>query len=105
MRDRISVFKGQKEIADIRKFIRRPPFETNFLELDGIALEVVEAYKNVARWAKPEGVPFDFRFFAMRPTIIKQPKGVALIIGPFNVSCRSRRGRASPHITAHLTLV
>ena len=54
--------------------------------MNGTLAEIVEAIKNVEKWAKPEGVPFDMTFAAMRPRIYKVPKGVGLIIGPFNVS-------------------
>lgn len=46
--------------------------------------EILTAYKKVGRWAKPEGVPFDFNTFAMRARTLKEPKGTVLIIGPFN---------------------
>lgn len=42
------------------------------------------AYKNVAKWAKPEALPFDLTSTPMRPVIRKEPKGVVLIIAPFN---------------------
>jgi hypothetical protein len=60
--------------------------ETVILELNATINECIEAYKNVDSWAKPSGVPFNIQFSAMKPTVYKQPKGVALIIGPFNVS-------------------
>lgn len=42
------------------------------------------AYSNVEKWAKPERAPLSLNFSAMRPVIRKEPKGVVLIIGPFN---------------------
>ncbi|KDQ07571.1 hypothetical protein BOTBODRAFT_38656, partial [Botryobasidium botryosum FD-172 SS1] len=70
----------------------RPMGEADFLELNLIILQATAAYDNVEKWAKPEYAPFDIYFGAMRPRVIKEPKGVALIIGPFNypVFCNLR---------------
>ena len=46
--------------------------------------EAVNAYHNVAKWSKPESAPWSFNYFLMKPTIRKEPKGVVLIISPFN---------------------
>ncbi|KAG8992632.1 hypothetical protein FRB94_011418 [Tulasnella sp. JGI-2019a] len=62
----------------------RPQIEVGVLEINGTIGECIDAWKNVDKWAKPEGVPFDLTFGVMKPTIFKQPKGVGLVIGPFN---------------------
>jgi aldehyde dehydrogenase (NAD+) len=54
------------------------------IEINGTIAEAVNAYHNVAKWSKPERAPWSFNFFAMKPTIRKEPKGVVLIISPFN---------------------
>jgi len=54
------------------------------IEINGTISEAVSAFHNVAKWSKPERAPWSFNFFAMKPTIRKEPKGVALIISPFN---------------------
>lgn len=54
------------------------------IEIGGTLSEAVDAYHNVAKWSKPESARWSFNFFAMKPTILKQPKGVVLIISPFN---------------------
>ncbi|KAG8858382.1 hypothetical protein FRB96_005267 [Tulasnella sp. 330] len=64
--------------------IGRPAFESSALEIEPIITECVSAWGNVKKWAKPEGIPFDRIFSIMRATIYKQPKGVALVIGPAN---------------------
>ncbi|KAJ6531647.1 NAD-aldehyde dehydrogenase [Mycena vulgaris] len=46
--------------------------------------EVMDAYKNVETWAKPEKPPLNVNFMFMRPVTYKEPKGVVLIISPFN---------------------
>ncbi|KDQ07573.1 hypothetical protein BOTBODRAFT_38660 [Botryobasidium botryosum FD-172 SS1] len=62
----------------------RPIQETFLLELDPIAGFIKKGYQSVEKWAKPEGIPFDFNFFLAKPKIVKEPKGTVLIIGPFN---------------------
>lgn len=44
----------------------------------------MEAYKNVDSWAKPEKPPLAINWMFMRPVMYKEPKGVVLIISPFN---------------------
>ena len=46
--------------------------------------EVLTQIKNVEKWSKPSRPPFNINFFPMRPLIRKEPKGVVLIISPFN---------------------
>ncbi|KAH9060602.1 NAD-aldehyde dehydrogenase [Lactarius vividus] len=62
----------------------RSDTETIVLEIGGTLGEAVDAYHNVAKWSKPESVPWSVNWFAMKPTIRKEPKGVVLIISPFN---------------------
>ncbi|KAI0301623.1 NAD-aldehyde dehydrogenase [Multifurca ochricompacta] len=58
--------------------------ETTILEIGGTLAETMGAYNNVAKWSKPERAPWSFNWFTMKPTIRKEPKGVVLIISPFN---------------------
>ncbi|KDQ07572.1 hypothetical protein BOTBODRAFT_59883 [Botryobasidium botryosum FD-172 SS1] len=62
----------------------RPVQETYGFELDPISGFIKKGYQSVEKWAKPEGIPFDFNFFLTKPKIVKEPKGTVLIIGPFN---------------------
>jgi len=62
----------------------RPAFESDILELTATVGEAVEAYKSVHKWTKPEYPPFDMTYGPMRPKVRKEPKGVVLIMGPFN---------------------
>ena len=54
------------------------------LEIGGTLTEAVDAYHNVAKWSKPEPASWSLNWFSMKPTILKEPKGVVLIISPFN---------------------
>ncbi|KAI9441264.1 NAD-dependent aldehyde dehydrogenase [Lactarius indigo] len=62
----------------------RSDTETFVLEIGGTLTEAVNAYHKVAKWSKPERAPWSLNWFATKPTIRKEPKGVVLIISPFN---------------------
>ncbi|KAG8899350.1 hypothetical protein FRB99_006771, partial [Tulasnella sp. 403] len=66
------------------KDLGRPALEASLMELSTTITDCMTAYDNVDKWSKPEGVPFHWSFTVMRPKIYKTPKGVVLIIGPFN---------------------
>ena len=56
----------------------------NRLDFGPTYAEVKVAYNNVAKWAKPQGIPFSINWFAMNPQVTAEPKGAVLIISPFN---------------------
>ncbi|KAF8633137.1 hypothetical protein AX17_004638 [Amanita inopinata Kibby_2008] len=62
----------------------RPVLESRFLEIDSSIGDVKTAYNKVNKWAKPEKPAFSLNWVLMRPVIHKEPKGVVLIISPFN---------------------
>ncbi|KAI0064306.1 NAD-aldehyde dehydrogenase [Artomyces pyxidatus] len=64
--------------------LHRPAFDADFLEINPLLTEVKLAYDRVAKWAKPEKPAWSFNWFAMKPTIRKEPKGVVLVMSPFN---------------------
>jgi aldehyde dehydrogenase (NAD+) len=47
-------------------------------------MDVRAAWASVDKWAKTEKAPFSVNGFPLRPVIYKEPKGVVLIISPFN---------------------
>ncbi|CDO75126.1 hypothetical protein BN946_scf185010.g51 [Trametes cinnabarina] len=69
----------------LRADLGRHPQETDLLEFTGVYAEVTTAYKNIEKWAKPQSVDFSLNWFAMRPKLQTEPKGVVLIIAPFNL--------------------
>ena len=68
----------------LKKDLGRPVLECNMLEIVPSIGEALTQLKGVDKWSKPEKPPFNFNFFAMKPVIRKEPKGVVLIISPFN---------------------
>ena len=67
-------------------YTRLTPFRLTLysLEINSSITEIITAYSNVDKWAKPEKPPFSLNFTVMRPVIYKEAKGVVLIISPFN---------------------
>ncbi|EMD33344.1 hypothetical protein CERSUDRAFT_87228 [Gelatoporia subvermispora B] len=64
--------------------LHRPPIETDLFDLSVVVQDVKNAYDHVEKWTRTEKAPFHFNWFAMKPTTRKEPKGVVLIIAPFN---------------------
>jgi aldehyde dehydrogenase (NAD+) len=80
IKDNIALF--QRALASD---LGRPDTETIILEIGGTLTDVMEAYHNVAKWSKPDRAAWSLNWFAMKPTTRKVPKGVVLIISPFNL--------------------
>lgn len=53
-------------------------------EFGTILTDLKHTYNNVDKWAKTESAAFSLHWFAMKPKIRKEPKGVVLIISPSN---------------------
>ncbi|KAF8638214.1 hypothetical protein AX16_010560 [Volvariella volvacea WC 439] len=68
----------------LKKDLNRPALESNFLEIGPSLSELTIVHSNVEQWAKPEKPKFNINFTPMRPVIYKEPKGVVLVISPFN---------------------
>ncbi|OCH93073.1 NAD-aldehyde dehydrogenase [Obba rivulosa] len=64
--------------------LHRPPIETDLFDLSIVIQDVKNAYNNIDKWTRTERAPFHFNWFAMKPSIRKEPKGVVLIIAPYN---------------------
>ncbi|KAJ3880668.1 NAD-aldehyde dehydrogenase [Lentinula edodes] len=62
----------------------RPQLEARMLDIDPSLVEIKLTLSSFEKWAKQESAPFSINFSAMRPVIRKEPKGVVLIISPFN---------------------
>lgn len=46
--------------------------------------DIKQAYDNIEKWVKPKSPGFNPKYFVMSPSYAPQPKGVALLIAPFN---------------------
>ncbi|PIL34991.1 hypothetical protein GSI_02778 [Ganoderma sinense ZZ0214-1] len=68
----------------LKRDLGRPPLETEFLEFAQVYNDVAKAYSSVDKWAAPTRAEFDLGVWAMSPKYTAEPKGVVLIISPFN---------------------
>lgn len=62
-------------------YVHYPFYRT---ELNSILLEIKQAYDNVGKWSQTEKAPWHYMWFAMSPATRIEPKGVVLLITPFN---------------------
>ncbi|CAL1697398.1 unnamed protein product [Somion occarium] len=74
----------QRFLDALAKDLGRPALETDFTEMTATLGDIYDSYNNVGKWAKDEKAPFSVLWYFMNPTVRKEPKGVVLIIGPFN---------------------
>ncbi|KIK59512.1 hypothetical protein GYMLUDRAFT_44485 [Collybiopsis luxurians FD-317 M1] len=79
LKDNVKLFE-ESLAADLG----RPQFEARMLDIDPTLGEIKTTLAGFEKWAKQESAPFSINFSAMRPVIRKEPKGVVLLISPFN---------------------
>ena len=63
---------------------RKSPEEVDLTELYPVISEIKDALRHLPRWMKPRRVPTPIGLFGSAGTIIHEPRGVALIISPWN---------------------
>lgn len=61
-----------------------PTHMTSSLDFSATYQDVHDAYNSVEKWATPYKADFNLSFWAMSPKIRPEPKGLILIIAPFN---------------------
>ncbi|KAI0356760.1 NAD-dependent aldehyde dehydrogenase [Trametes cingulata] len=77
---------NEQRIKDALKLdLGRHEIETEFFDFAAVYIGVRTAYDNVESWAKLQRAEFNLNFFAMSPKLKAEPKGVALLVSPFNV--------------------
>ncbi|KAH9903141.1 NAD-dependent aldehyde dehydrogenase [Cubamyces lactineus] len=69
----------------LRRDLNRPELETDFFDMTAVYMDVRLAYDNVEQWAKPQKADFNVNFFAMSPKLQAEPRGVVLLVAPFNL--------------------
>ncbi|EPT01382.1 hypothetical protein FOMPIDRAFT_1023287 [Fomitopsis schrenkii] len=62
----------------------RAPDESDGTELNSLILEIKQAYDKVGKWSQTEKAAWHYMWFAMSPATRIEPKGVVLLITPFN---------------------
>ena len=63
---------------------QKPPLEVDLTEIYIVTSEIKYAIRNLRRWMKPQGVGTPLALLGSRSYIQYQPKGVVLIIAPWN---------------------
>ncbi|KAH9903156.1 NAD-aldehyde dehydrogenase [Cubamyces lactineus] len=77
---------NEQRFCDALKLdLGRPTQETIFFDFSAVYIEVKTAYDNVEKWTRSQRAEFNLNFFAMGPRLRAEPKGVILVIAPFNV--------------------
>jgi aldehyde dehydrogenase (NAD+) len=63
---------------------RKPPEEVDLTELYPVVSEIKDALRHLPRWMKPRRVPTPIGLLGSAGTIVHEPRGVVLIISPWN---------------------
>ena len=50
-----------------------------------VYIDVAKAYESVEKWAAPKRAEFDRAFWVMGPKYKPEPKGLLLVVAPFNL--------------------
>ncbi|CDO77357.1 hypothetical protein BN946_scf184787.g6 [Trametes cinnabarina] len=75
----------QRFIEAAKVDLGRPAHETLLIDFAAVYIDVRLMYDNVEKWTKPRRVAFNLNFAAMNPRVHAEPKGVVLVIAPYNV--------------------
>ncbi|KAJ8073899.1 Hexadecenal dehydrogenase [Marasmius tenuissimus] len=71
--------------AALKADLGRPELESQLLEVSLSLNEIRNTYDHVEKWAKLDKAPFTLTWSPMRQKVVlKEPKGVVLVIAPFN---------------------
>jgi aldehyde dehydrogenase (NAD+) len=63
---------------------KKPVAAVDLVEIYPVVSEIKLVRSNLKRWMSPQRVPTPLAFFGSRSSIIYEPKGVVLIIAPWN---------------------
>jgi aldehyde dehydrogenase (NAD+) len=79
------VRKNEPALAEaVYKDMGKPPMEVATSEIFPALSEISHAIDNLARWTKPTKIDAPITFLGTRSEVIYEPKGVCLIIAPWN---------------------
>ncbi|TFY80328.1 hypothetical protein EWM64_g3678 [Hericium alpestre] len=80
MQDNMEAFQEAAKLD-----LGRPYVETKLIEIGPVVAEAKIAFERVDKWAAHDRLPFDLAWFPLKPTVRKEPKGVVLMVVPFNL--------------------
>jgi aldehyde dehydrogenase (NAD+) len=79
------LLSNRKRIADaVHADLRKPHIEIDLSEVYPVVSEIRNAVKNLDEWSQPEIIDTPLTYLGTRSEIIYEPKGVCLIISPWN---------------------
>jgi aldehyde dehydrogenase (NAD+) len=82
---RAAIVAREQQIRDaIYKDFKKSPTEVELTEIYPSLVEIKDAVKHLHRWMKPEKVSTPLALLGTKSWIYNEPKGVVLIIGPWN---------------------
>ncbi|MDR3683018.1 MAG: aldehyde dehydrogenase family protein [Geothrix sp.] len=81
--DALMAHRAEAQAALAADF-RKSPEEVDLTELYPVISEIKDALRHLPRWMRPRKVPTPMGLFGSSSTIVHEPKGVVLIISPWN---------------------
>jgi aldehyde dehydrogenase (NAD+) len=79
------IFKRQQDIRDaLSADFRKPEAETDMTEIYPVLTELNHAIAHVTEWVRPLPVETPISFIGSTAEVMYEPKGVTLIIAPWN---------------------
>ncbi len=82
---RDAMFVHRQEIREaLWNDYQKPPAEVDLSEIYPVVAEANHAIRHLRRWARPRRVRTPLALFGSRSRILHEPKGVVLIISPWN---------------------
>ncbi len=82
---KVAIKASENDIFEaLKKDLRKPIFESAVFEVFFIYAEIDFAIKNLSLWTQPQTVPSNLLNLMTRCNITYEPKGVCLIIAPWN---------------------
>lgn len=85
MRLRDAILAREQQVRDaLYKDFRKNPAESEISEIVPVLVELKDAIKHVDDWMRPHKVATPMTLLGTHSSIVYEPKGVVLIIGPWN---------------------
>ncbi|MDV6376882.1 aldehyde dehydrogenase [Sporosarcina sp. GW1-11] len=80
-----AIERHEKEISEaLHKDLRKPPLEAYVTEIGFVLSSITHTMKHLDEWMTPEKVKTPIHLQPATSFIVKEPYGIALVIGPFN---------------------
>lgn len=79
------VLAHQKDIqAALHQDLHKPAHEADVMEVVPVMAEIKDAIANLHAWMRPRRLPTPLTFIGSRSEVLHEPKGVSLILAPWN---------------------